>query len=241
MTHIMNFRRDGSHARELKADDPRSGAPPLLKIGRLHEIFGSAARAFAAALAGLRLAEEPRRPVIWIGRLRGGGALDPYGLASFLDPGAVVFVETRKPLDALWAMEEALRVDSAAAAICELDQPLDLTASRRLQLAAAQGRALALALTQELDAPRSNAAETRWRVEAAASGCEGFDAPIWRCELVKNKRGRTGAWRLPWGARGDWRYAAQGLKRDVASADASFEPLPSRLDPCAALGGAQRA
>lgn len=232
----MNVAPETSQARFDGRADCDLSEPPRPRSGRVHEVFGSSARAFAAALASRRIAEGPKRPVLWIGRLRGAAALDPYGLAPFLDPGSLVFVEARKPLDVLWTMEQALRVDGTAAVICELEQSLELTASRRLQLAAAEGSALALAITQEGRAPRSNAVETRWRVAAVSSGRARFDAPTWRCDLVKNKHGRTGAWLVRWRRRGARRFAAQRLKPDGVMDSWTSPHHPSRLCGCAGRG-----
>ena len=60
------------------------------------------------------------------------------GLARFgIDAERLLVVTVRRPAELLWVMEEGVRGGGAVA---------DLTASRRLQLAAENGRAAALAL-----------------------------------------------------------------------------------------------
>ena len=67
-----------------------------------------------------------------------GLGCDLFGLAA----RELVIVKVARATDALWAMEEALKCRALAAAVAELpnDAPLaDLTATRRLTLAAREG------------------------------------------------------------------------------------------------------
>ena len=70
---------------------------------------------------------------------------DTYGLGCDLfglSARELVIVKVARATDALWAMEEALKCRALAAAVAELpnDAPLaDLTATRRLTLAAREG------------------------------------------------------------------------------------------------------
>ena len=157
-----------------------AGGPPALADGRAHEVCGAAADAFAAFQAGLR-----GGPLIWIlppprsgWPAAGLERPDPYGLARFLDPGRLILVETRADEQVFWAMEEALRSAAAPCVIARTPArgPLaaaDLTRGRRLQLAAEASGALGLLLlggaAEESAAPRSSAAETRWRAEPLLS------------------------------------------------------------------------
>jgi protein ImuA len=172
-----------------------SGALPLLAFGLpaldahlgggllrgcLHEVAGAAddgaALGFCAALVG-RLAAE--RPVLWC---QPGFDLYAPGLAAFgLDPARLIVVAARRPADRLWAIEEGLRCKALAAALIEIDD-LDLTAGRRLQLAAEAGGVTGLVLhSAGRRMAAASAAATRWRVAAAAGhgvhrsnfGCQG--------------------------------------------------------------------
>lgn len=103
-----------------------------LRRGCLHEFSGEGAEAFAAILAG-RL----KGPVLWCADLLDGSALYPPGLAAFgLDYRRLILVGCRKPREILAAMEEGLRCRALIAVVGELSGGVDLTASRRLQLAA---------------------------------------------------------------------------------------------------------
>lgn len=105
-----------------------------LPLGCLHAMAAEdpgAGTGFAAALLA-RLA-TPKMPALWI--LRGRDLYAP-GLAAYgLTPDRLVAVRAVRAVDALWAMEEALRCSTLSAVLGELEG-LDLTASRRLQLAA---------------------------------------------------------------------------------------------------------
>ncbi|MEO1251912.1 MAG: hypothetical protein AAFW81_06160 [Pseudomonadota bacterium] len=179
---------------------------------RVHEAFGAGARAFAAMVAGLaseRAAGEGRGAVVWAREARDRRALNPFGLAPFLDPDRLLIAECERPLDVLWTMEEALRLGPAALVVAELGRPPDLKASRRLQLAAEAGGATGLALVD--DAPVANAAETRWFCAPSPGThfseeggkkalAENTDSTRWRLSRIKNKKGTLGAWEIKWDA-----------------------------------------
>jgi protein ImuA len=146
---------------------------------------------------------EASTPVLWIEQdyaaLEAGRPYGP-GTAAFGLPMARLFVlAVRQTRDALWAMEEALKSGAVAAVLTELEKPdIDLTASRRLALAAADGGALGLVLSHHaFDHP--SAAMTRWEVAAfpgARDAFGGLGATAFGLSLVKNRHGPTGAWRV---------------------------------------------
>ena len=120
------------------------------------------------------------------------------GLAAFLDPARLVLACPTGPLAVLQAAEEALRSGAVVLVIAELAEAPDLTASRRLQLAAGTGGGRGLCLVPEARLC-ANAAETRWRCAPVPCAAVPGDAcQAW--EIVKNKRGRLGAWEVRWQA-----------------------------------------
>jgi protein ImuA len=148
-------------------------------------------------------------PVLWIEQdhaaLEAGRPYGP-GTAAFGLPMARLFVlAVRQARDALWAMEEALKSGAAAAVLMELEKPdIDLTASRRLSLAAAGGGALGLVLSHHAFA-HSSAATTRWEVAASPGARDAFGglgATAFLLSLVKNRRGPSGAWLVSWNQHG---------------------------------------
>lgn len=147
----------------------------------------------------------------------------PPGLARFgLSPADLVLVRAPRPVDGLWAMEEALRCPGVAGALLEL-RGLDLTAARRLQLAAETGGALGLLLRPDAEeaAGGASAALTRWRVGAlpgtGGAGPHDLGTPRWQLDLLRCRGGRPGGWSVA------WRGAAEGLVADGEGIEAGRE------------------
>jgi protein ImuA len=173
----------------------------------LHEVGATplhlgAAAGFTLALATLAL--EPHKETLWIatdfgsletGALYGPG-LDELGLAS----ERLLIARVARPVDALFAMEEALKCRALSAVIAELGEAPDLTATRRLALAAKDHGGLGLILRHaSSDAP--SAARTRWQVAAAPSVQDefgGLGRTAFSLELTRNRRGPCGNWTLTW-------------------------------------------
>ncbi len=181
-----------------------------LARGRVHELFAaeaddSAAAGFAAMLA-LRAAENA--PILW---LRGdeaerrGGRLHAPGLAELGgDPDGLVLGLAPDPKALLRGAADAARCSGLGALIVECwgkCPALDLTASRRLALAAEQSGVPLLMLRLEAE-PSPSAADTRWAVSAAPSQALEADAPgppMFEIELLRRRAGPSGMrWRLEW-------------------------------------------
>ena len=164
-----------------------------LARGALHDVLAADAGA-AAAFCALLLARATGT-VLWIDLAPDAW---PPGLSAFgLDPADLVLVRASKPVDALWAFEEALRSPAIGGAVLVVrGRPPDMVASRRLQLAAETGRGIGLLLLPDLDVVPSSTARTRWRVE----GTTGADhcRPNWRLSLLRCNGGRPGRWSTTW-------------------------------------------
>ncbi len=200
--------------------------------------MGGAASAFTASRAAPMAAG---RPILWI---TGQRRLDLYapGLAAFGLPPATLIVVQARGTAALWAMEEALREPGVGAVVAEI-AAVNLTASRRLQLAAEAGGAGAFLLRADAaDTLPPTASVTRWRVGAVAGGAQGIDAqaartnggmpPVgavcWRLELMRCRGARPASWRV------EWHHGTSDLTLAA--------PLPDRpAVPAARSGGRPRA
>jgi protein ImuA len=178
-----------------------------LRRGGLHEVAGdggdAASFGFAAALL-TRFADRGNEDnkVLWCRSRRFDQETgQPYGpgLARFgLRPAQLLLVEVSRPADVLWAMEEGLRCRGLAAVLGE-GVLLDLTASRRLQLAAEAGGTTALLLPRAVSG--TSVALTRWRVKALPGRPQaggGLGRPRWQAALWRCRGGRTGEWCLEW-------------------------------------------
>lgn len=180
-----------------------------LALGALHEFTAPdeggmpAAFGLVAALLGRALAGRRGQGLLV---LSGRGLADfgrPYGhgLAALgLAPERLLLLETASDLQALWALEEALRLNAVAAVAGWLGGRLDLKASRRLQVAAEGSDALLL-LLRPPRADAANAAATRWRVSAAPAARDRFGCFAqwrWRLALERCRNGRPGTWIVEW-------------------------------------------
>jgi protein ImuA len=181
-----------------------------LRLGAIHEIAPAdplhrgAAFAFALGLACRAREQGYADTVMWIetpfaaaetGRPYGIG-LESFGLAL----PHVLVVRVPRPIDLLWAMEEALLCRGVAAVIAEVTEELALTATRRLSLAVRHGGGLGLLMRHRVS-PLPHAALTRWQVAAARSPPDaygGLGAAAFDLSLTKNRHGPCGRWTILW-------------------------------------------
>jgi protein ImuA len=172
-------------------------------LGALHEIAATGEAHLPAAIGFALTAAKRAAPslrLIWISEdmaLAESGAPHGSGLDAFgLAPEQLVTVSVAHRRDLLWAMEEALRCGATTAVIGEMRAgTIDGVAIRRLSLAAAESGTLAFLLRTEPPGDASTAA-TRWLVGAVPSIVTG--ASRLAAQLVRNRRGPTGAWILEW-------------------------------------------
>jgi protein ImuA len=193
-----------------------------LACGALHELAPAApfqlgaTSGFAAAVATRARAGNKGGEVLWIttdfARSEGGGPYGP-GLELFgLSPSRLLVLTVSRPTDVLWAMEEGLRCRALACVIAELTADgaeADLTATRRLSLAAREGVSARVSglglLIRHRATPMPSAAATRWHVAGAASLPDrlarlsgGLGRTRFDLSLCKNRRGPSGRWLVEW-------------------------------------------
>jgi protein ImuA len=212
--HLSRLRRAITTSEAL-VDEARSltlGVPDVdavlgggLPCAALHEV--SAAPVHLGAAAGFALALASLAPkaqhVLWIatdfGMLETGALYGPGLDLLGLDTARLLVARVARPVDALFAMEEALKCRALSTVVAEVNE-VDLTATRRLSLAAREGGALGLLLRHKpSDAP--SAARTRWEVSACPSVPDelgGLGRTAFRLSLLRNRRGPCGTWTLTW-------------------------------------------
>lgn len=183
-----------------------------LAQGRLHELFASesddvaSATGFAAMLA-LR-ARHRTASILWLRTdeaERCGGRFHAAGFAELGgDPDALLLALAPDPRALLQSAADAAACTGLDAVVIEFwgkFPALDLTASRRLVLAAEQSGVTVILL--RIDAiPVASAADTRWAVQAAPSVALEADAPgpaLFDIELLRRRAGPSGTrWRVEW-------------------------------------------
>jgi protein ImuA len=222
------------------------GALPITR-GALHEFYAGA-QADGAGLSALVMMLEvtgQKTTKLWVrheAQDREMGAPHPPGLRELgFDPASMLLVRVRDAQSALQAGLEGARYAALGAVIVELwgeAKAYDLTASRRLSLAAKTSRVPVFLLRIAAN-PTASAAETRWLVRAAPSRPLAAHAPghpAFHLTLLRARNGQEGRhYHLEWmrdaqclesglSGRGDPGYAVQ-------PDDGRCAPLPRRLVP----------
>jgi protein ImuA len=183
-----------------------------LRRGCLHELFAvepedtASAAAFALMLA-IR-ADPADRPLLWLRQLGSGTGfahLHAPGLCELgLNPGRLIEVLARDAKALLRAAVDIVRCPSVGVLILEPwrnPKELDLTASRRLSVAAEQNGATVLMIRSDAH-PEPSSAYTRWAVASAAALPLDADAPGYPTFDINLLRHRGGlpafSWRVEW-------------------------------------------
>ncbi|HKX07117.1 MAG TPA: damage-inducible protein [Stellaceae bacterium] len=180
-----------------------------IACGALHEVSGLGGdeedgAVAAAFLAGILARLAPSQPVFWC--LAADDLYGPGLVARGLASQRVLSVRARDDRTVLEAMEDGLKVPALAAVVGEVGA-LPLTASRRLQLAAANSGVTAFVLRRWRSgalaaAERASpvAAATRWRVSTLPSrpvdGEPGLGRLLWNVELTRCRGGVPAQWIL---------------------------------------------
>jgi protein ImuA len=216
-------------------DDALGGG---LVCGGLHEIY-TATTAHIGAATGFAVAVAVRaakgKPILWVRQDfldTETGRLNAQGLAELgLDPARLILVRARDIEGVLRAAEQAARCSALGAVLIEpwgAPRMLDLKASRRLSLAAAQSGVPALML-RVLATPTQSAAMTRWSVQALpstplAANAPGF--PVFELNLLRQRGGMAGrTWRVEWNReQKSFQEQRQPIVAPLSCAAVSFPP-----------------
>ena len=193
-------------AREVSS---RTLLPPALAQAGLHEFYaGSEADGAATSGVILALASQSAGPILWVRQafLNGeAGTPYPQGLMEFgIDPARIILIQPKDAPSVLQAGLEGARAPALAAVLMELwgeVKALDLTASRRLALAA-RATGTRLLMGRVAAQPCPSAAETRWDVRVAQSRALAANAPgpaTVALRLLRHRGGREAdVWQWEW-------------------------------------------
>jgi len=172
-------------------------------VGTNHEFICNNKESLTASsgfIAGILSALlEKGGAAIWISSYQ---VVFPPALVSFgIEPSQIIFIHLRNQKEVLWAMEEALKCEGLTAVIGEVSC-VDLTTSRRLQLASEQSRVTGFILRNQPRQLQTTACVCRWQINHlpsdTADGLPGVGFPRWNVELLKVRNGKPGAWQLEW-------------------------------------------
>jgi protein ImuA len=156
---------------------------------------GAAAACFGLALAAAGHTERCNGAILWVGQdvnaAETGGLYGP-GLADFgIDPCRLVLVQVRTHTEVLRAALEGARCQALGAVLVEMKAPIDLTASRRLKLAA-ETSGVRVIMVRHSAVAMPNAAQARWRVRSAPSSggmMTGMSRPVFDVTRLKHPGG----------------------------------------------------
>lgn len=184
---------------------PFSSAFPdqVFPTGTIHEFLSdepadaAATTGFITALSGKFMKEGSI--CLWVGN---GMTVFPAGLKHFgLEPDRIVFIQSTKPKDTLWIIEEALKCEALTAVIGEI-RTLSFSDSRRLQLAVERSGVTGFIHRYQPYAENAVACTSRWRIRPLPSetqdGLPGVGESRWEVQLLKVKNGRPHSWQINW-------------------------------------------
>jgi protein ImuA len=172
-------------------------------FGVNHEFICSSKESLAASsgfIAGILSSMlQKGSAVVWISSSQ---IIFPPALVSFgIDPSQLIFIHLRNQKEINWTIEEALKCEGLAAVVGEVSF-VDLTISRRLQLAAEQSRVTGFLLRHQPKQIFTTAFTCRWQIHSLQSetidGLPGIGFPRWQVELLKVRNGKPGSWQLEW-------------------------------------------
>lgn len=169
----------------------------------IHE-FISSGKETAAATSGYMAALLGRMMqrgglCLWISQKR---TIFPPALKYFgIDPDRVIFIDVKNDKDLLWMVEESLKCTALCAVAAEIRE-INLTESRRLQLAVEHSGVTGLLHCINQRSVSNTACHARWKITPVASTLEedmpGMGFFNWNVELLKVRNGEPGHWLLQW-------------------------------------------
>ncbi len=183
---------------EIDAVLPGNG----LALAAVHEVQGPSAADFALRLMVSGLSGNGS--ILWcVPEGRRDHLYGPGLWQARIDPHRLVVAVCRDREEMLWTVEEALKSGAVAAVVAQMEKdrgrrtraigrPVDLTASRRLQLAAEAGGGLGLILSEGENpgggAVTPSAAATRWWIDPAPLH-DPRDRACWAASLLRVRGG----------------------------------------------------
>lgn len=160
-------------------------------------VQSAATSGFLAVLLGRLMKDESF--CLWIGR---GRMLFPPALNYFgVLPHKIIFVDIKKEKDLLWAVEEAFKCSALSAVVGEVKE-LNLTESRRLQLALEKSKVTGLLHRINPRITSAVASVCRWQISPlptiVTDGLPGLGMPSWQVKILKVRNGEPGSWQVQW-------------------------------------------
>ena len=201
--HLQRFKPFQAEGNDAGLSIIRDSFPnSTFPLGAIHEFFSSgnedstASFGFMAGIVSSLM--KSGAPCVWVSS---SPLIFPPSLRLFdINPDKILFINTKKPREILWTIEEALKSESICSVIGEIGE-ISLSESRRLQLAVEESRVTGFMLRRN---PKNLATSfvTRWRITSLPSAIDskmpGIGFPKWNVELLKVRNGKPGKWQMIW-------------------------------------------
>jgi protein ImuA len=205
--NLHNRRTEGQPSLSLGLGPMEAAFPcKVFPRGAVHELISHSAED-AASTAGfmavvLSKLLKSNGCCLWIGPHR----IFPPALKNFgVEPDRILFVNTLKPKDTLWALEEAMKCEALTAVVGELCE-LGFQESRRLQLAVERSQVTAFIHRHRPKAENAVTCVSRWKITSLESvnpgNLPGVGFPCWNVALLKVRNGKPGEWQVQWSPKG---------------------------------------
>lgn len=202
---LQGYKPSVRHQQDLIGLGPILSAFPQRQfpLGVIHEcIVGNHESAattsgFISSIAGMLMGSKGIG--IWITPSR---IIYPPALTFFnIEPGNILFIESKKEKEILWITEEALRCEVLTTVVSEVPG-LSFTASRRLQLAVEKSRVTGFIIRRHPRLSSPTASLCTWKITSLPGDLPGempgVGYPRWNVELLKVRNGHPASWKVVW-------------------------------------------
>lgn len=194
----------GEDSRYLGLGDMEKAFPDgVFPRGVMHELISTSSED-ATCTSGflsviLSKLMEPGGSCLWISTIP-RRSIYPPALAAFgIQTERILFVDTKRPKETLWAVEEALKCSSISAVVGELSE-LSFNDSRRLQLTVESSQVTGFIHRFRPKSENAVACVSRWKITALPSELPnakpGLGSPRWNINLLKVKNGMPRSWQV---------------------------------------------
>lgn len=136
---------------------------------------------------------------LWISSIPRRAIFPPALKAFGIEPGRILFLDTSRPKETLWSLEEALKCEALVAVVGEVTE-LSFKESRQLQLAVENSHVTGFIHRFRPKSENAVACITRWKISPIASvvtpSITGVGFPAWNIQLTKVRNGKPGSWQV---------------------------------------------
>jgi protein ImuA len=135
---------------------------------------------------------------MWISTIPRRNIFPPALKAFGIDPERILFVDTSKPKQTLWSLEEALKCNALSAVVGELTE-ISFSESRRLQLAVESSQVTGFIHRFRPKTENAVACVSRWKIApipSVTANTTGVGFPAWDVKLIKVRNGKPASWQV---------------------------------------------